>query len=212
MNWKNTIAATGIMLSAFFLLGYINSPELIIPNKPLSTFPKTIGQWEGVEKRFEAIIYEVLGVDDSFYADYTNANGKWINLYIGYYQSQREGETIHSPKNCMPGGGWNIIESTTVPLNIGGNPESRINIIKLVLQNGRQKQISYYWYHSRGRIISSEYLQKIYLVWDAVTRNRTDGSFVRLITPVDANESDTIAALEDFVRELFPILNQYIPS
>ncbi len=212
MNWKNTLAITIIMAATFGLLAHLSSPELIIPNKPFSTFPTKIGKWIGIEQRFDEKIYQVLGVDDSFYANYQSPDGKWINLYVGYYQSQREGELIHSPKNCMPGGGWNIIESKVVPLKIKETPSTQINIIKLVLQNGKNKQISYYWYQSRGRIISSEYLQKIYLVWDAITRNRTDGSFVRLIAPVSSDEKETLLVLEAFARELFPILQNYIPS
>ena len=212
MTWKNTLAAAIIMAATFGLLAYLSNPELIIPTKPFSTFPTRIGQWTGIEQRFDAEIYNILGVDDSFYATYQHPDNKWVNLYIGYYQSQREGELIHSPKNCMPGGGWNIVESKVVPLKIKENPSTQFNIIKLVLQNGSKKQISYYWYQSRGRIISSEYMQKIYLVWDAITRNRTDGSFVRLIAPVNKDEKETLAVLEAFALDLFPILKDYIPS
>ena len=210
MNWKNTIIAAAIMLASFFLLAYINQPELIVPNKPLKTFPTKIGKWTGVEEHFDDLVYQVLGVDDSFYANYRTNNGSWINLYIGFYQSQSEGELIHSPKNCMPGGGWNIIQSDIVPVKL--DEFRTIKIIKLVLQNGKQKQVSFYWYQSRGRIISSEYSQKIYLVWDAITRNRTDGSFVRLIAPVTSVENETDRVLEEFVRNLFPLLEEYIPS
>ena len=212
MTWKNTFTAVAIMAATFGLLTYLSNPEIIIPTKPFSTFPTRIDKWVGIEQRFDERIYQVLGVDDSFYADYQSPDGSWVNLYIGYYQSQREGDLIHSPKNCMPGGGWNIVESKVVPLNIKGNSSPPINIIKLVLQNGSKRQISYYWYQSRGRIISSEYLQKVYLVWDAITRNRTDGSFVRLIAPVNKDENETIAVLEEFTRNLFPILKDFIPS
>ena len=211
MNWKNTTIATSIMVLTFGLLTYLSNPEIIAAKKPLSTFPSQIGQWTGVEERFDEKIYQVLGVDDSFYANYRAPDEPGINLYVGFYESQREGELIHSPKNCMPGGGWNIIETAIEPLRL--DPASTEHkVIKLVLQKGKSKQISLYWYQSRGRIISSEYTQKIYLVWDAMTRNRTDGSFVRLIAPVTNSEEQTLVTLKKFARDLFPILQDYIPS
>jgi len=212
MSWKNTIIASLIMLFTFGLLSHLSRPEEIKPNKPFSTFPVQISDWTGKEDRFDDQVYKVLGVDDSFYADYRNAKGEYINLYIGFYQSQREGDMIHSPKNCMPGGGWNIIESKVVPVQLKAEASKKINVIKLVLQNGPNKQISYYWFQSRGRIISSEYLQKIYLVWDAITKNRTDDCFVRLITPVVASEEEATRSLEKFIQDIFPVLNEYIPS
>lgn len=212
MTWKNTIIATSIMVLTFGLLTYLSNPEIIKAKKSFSTFPSQIGQWNGVEERFDDKIYQVLGVDDSFYANYRAPGEPWINLYVGFYESQREGELIHSPKNCMPGGGWNIIETAIEPLQLNDPSSTEHKIIKLVLQKGPSKQISLYWYQSRGRIISSEYMQKIYLVWDAVTRNRTDGSFVRLIAPVESSEEKTLLMLKNFARELFPILAEHIPS
>jgi len=212
MTWKNTIITVAIMLSTFGLLTYLSHPEVIEVKKNFSTFPTQIKQWKGVEERFDEEIYQVLGVDDSFYANYKAPGKRWINLYIGFYQSQREGELIHSPKNCMPGGGWNITGVFIEPLKLNDSAGTNHNIIKLILEKGPQKQISLYWYQSRGRIISSEYMQKIYLVWDAVTRNRTDGSFVRLIAPVVDSEEQTLAMLKNFARDLFPILDEYIPS
>jgi EpsI family protein len=212
MTWKNTIIAAVIMLLTFGLLTYLSNPEIIAAKKPMSTFPSRIGDWTGQEERFDEKIYQVLGVDDSFYANYHAPAKPWINLYIGFYQSQREGELIHSPKNCMPGGGWNITQVAIEPLTLDDESGTAHKIIKLILEKGPQKQISLYWYQSRGRIISSEYMQKIYLVWDAVTRNRTDGSFVRLIAPVVDSEEETLAMLKTFARDLFPILDEYIPS
>lgn len=212
MLWKNTLTVSIIMIMAFGAQQYFSHAEKIIPNKPFSSFPTQIGQWRGEEEHFDAEVYKVLGADDSFYANYHDNQGRWINLFIGFYQSQSEGELIHSPKNCMPGGGWNILDSEIVPIKLKGSLDESIKVIKLVLQKGESRQISYYWYQSRGRIISSEYVQKIYLVWDSITRNRTDGAFVRLITPVNSSDKETTVILEKFIQDLFPILTNYIPS
>lgn len=194
-------------------LRYINHSEDVKPNKPFSTFPKEIGKWKGTEGRFDQNVYDALGVDDSFLANYQAPDRRYVQLYIGFYQSQREGDLIHSPKNCMPGGGWNIIDTSIEELNIPGNSPDKINVIKLDLSNGREKQVVLYWYQSRGRYISSEYWQKIYLVVDSITKKRTDGSFVRLITPViNGNEEKALTDLKDFARLLVPVLQEYLPS
>ena len=113
----------------------------------------------------------------------------------------------------MPGAGWNIVQIAIETVDgFDADPNER-KLIKLVLQKGAQKQIVLYWFQSRGRIIASEYLQKIYLVWDAITRQRTDGSFVRLIAPVQNGDGDSAwEDLKSFARLLDPVLNAYIPS
>jgi EpsI family protein len=187
--------------------------ENIHPNKPFSTFPKTIGKWIGREGRFAESTYEILGVDDSFLGNYTAPDGSQIQLYVGFHQSQREGDLIHSPKNCMPGSGWNITQTSLKELSMPNSNPGKIKVIKLLLEKSSQKQIVLYWFQSRGRFISSEYMQKIYLIIDAITRHRTDGAFVRLIAPVvNGNEDVSLKNLEDFFKLLMPILQDYIPS
>jgi len=194
-------------------LNYLSHAENIQPNKPFATFPKQIGEWVGIEARFDQKIYDILGVDDSILANYSTSNGRHVQLYVGFYQSQREGDLIHSPKHCMPGAGWNIIQTSLEKIAMPNTNPGEIKAIKLLLQNGPHRQIVLYWFQSRGRIISSEYMQKIYLVTDSITRRRTDGSFVRLISPViNGDEGKTLNTLKDFSVQLMPILNEYIPS
>jgi EpsI family protein len=132
---------------------------------------------------------------------------------VGFYQSQKEGDLIHSPKNCMPGSGWNILNTSIESVDVGqGGSVKNINVIKLILVKESQKQVVLYWFQSRGRIIASEYMQKIWLVIDSITKHRTDGSFVRLISPVVENEAKTLEILKGFTQEIYPFLNEYIPS
>ena len=111
----------------------------------------------------------------------------------------------------MPGSGWNITETSIVPVDMEKTGKN-IKVIKLLLQKGAQKQVVLYWFQSRGRIISSEYMQKIWLVIDSVTKHRTDGSFVRLISPVTIDEQTTVKLLKEFADKVYPILNEHIPS
>ncbi len=211
MNIKHTITACAIMALTLVLHNYVSQAEAVHSTTPLSTFPTQIGEWKGNTDRFDDKIYEVLGVDDSFLANYFGPDNRLIQLYVGFYGSQREGDIIHSPRNCMPGGGWNITRTTDKTLDIGDGGKATVR--QLLLEKGKQKQIVLYWFQSRGRIIASEYNQKIYLVLDAIFRNRTDGSFVRLITPVvDDDEETAAAAIERFGERLIPLLSNYIPS
>ncbi len=213
MSIKHTVIASVLMLFTAALLHIISQTENIYPNKPFRAFPKQIGSWQGEEHFFKDKIYAVLGVDDSFLANYRSAENHLVQLYIGFYQSQREGDLIHSPKNCMPGAGWNIIQTsieTVDGFDAAPNPRQ---LIKLVLQKGEHKQVVLYWFQSRGRIIASEYWQKIYLVWDAITRQRTDGAFVRLIAPVQNGDAERAwKDLKRFARLLDPVLREYLPS
>jgi len=194
-------------------LSYLSHGENIQPKKPFSTFPMKIGEWTGEEQRFDKRIYDILGVDDSALVNYRTPDGRQVQLYVGFYQSQREGDLIHSPKHCMPGAGWNIVATSLEDLIIPNHNPEKIKLIKLILKKGSQRQIVLYWFQSRGRIIASEYMQKIYLVIDSIIRHRTDGSFVRLITPVlDGDEEKALKNLKYFAKSLMPILHEYIPS
>ena len=213
MSFKHTLTASTLMLLTMLFLNYLSHSEDIHLNKSFSTFPKQIGEWVGKEERFDEKVYDILGVDDSYLSSYRRSDGRQVQFYIGFYQSQRQGDLIHSPKHCMPGAGWNIIKSHIEELIIPNTNPGKIKTIKLILQKGAQKQVVLYWFQSRGRIIDSEYMQKIYLVIDSIVRHRTDGSFVRLITPVSNDDEDkALNTLKDFAVQLMPILNEYIPS
>ena len=213
MSIRRTIIASILMILTMVCIRYLSHGEDIKPNKPFSAFPTKIGEWVGKEGRFDEKVYDILGVDDSILCSYLRPDGRQVQLYVGFYQSQREGDLIHSPKHCMPGAGWNIIHTSLEELTIPDTNPGKIKMIKLILEKGGQRQIVLYWFQSRGRFISSEYIQKLYLIIDSIIRHRTDGSFVRLIAPVmDGDEEKALQYLKDFARLLVPILKEYIPS
>jgi EpsI family protein len=212
MNYKRTLIACALMLLTMVSVRYLTHARDVEPTKPFSSFPKKIGEWIGKEERFDQRIVDVLGVDDSILFDYRRPDGRQVQLYVGYYHSQREGALIHSPKNCMPGAGWNIVHTSLEKLSLTSYNPDHIQVIKLILQKGSQRQVVLYWFQSRGRFIHSEYWQKIYLVIDSITRSRTDGSFVRLISSVTKDEQTTLETLKSFAKQVIPILNNYIPS
>ena len=213
MNPKQTLIAAAIMLITSTCIIFLNKSNDLPIKKSLSHFPVKIGDWQGTTSRFSEKVYEILGVDDSVLINYYNDDHDEIQLYIGYYQSQRQGDIIHSPKHCMPGSGWDIIETSLIPLSLKNQNGETIRVIKLILKKDFQLQAALYWFNSRGRVINSEYTQKMYLVWDSIIKHRTDGSLVRLLSPItDQNEKKTIKRLKQFAEQIIPILNEFIPS
>ncbi len=211
MTYTKTLTAVAILLIAAALTFFASQSERVPPKKPFSEFPLEIGPWKGVTSELEERVYNILGVEDYIMANFSKSSGEMVNLYIGYYQSQKEGDIIHSPKHCLPGAGWNITE-TSIEKVIPDKSGKSIKVIKLLLRKGSEKQIVLYWFQSRGRIISSEYMEKVWLVIDSITRHRTDGSFVRLITPVIKDETTAVNLLKEFAQQIFPSLNEHIPN
>lgn len=214
MSLKRSIVASCVMIFTLLCLSYINTAgKIVTPNRPLSTFPKQIGKWTGQEEHFDEKTYEILGVDDSFFCNYSTPDGRHLQIYIGFYQSQREGDLIHSPKHCMPGAGWNIVKTSSEEIALPNVNPGKIRAAKLLLEKGAQRQVLLYWFQSRGRFITSEYMQKIYLVVDAITKHRTDGSFIRLLCRVvDGQEEKASRDIRDFATLVLPLLQDYLPS
>jgi EpsI family protein len=151
-------------------------------------------------------IVRVLGVDDYVSRTYLNASGDPANLYIGYYNSQRQGDTIHSPQNCLPGAGWQPVSSERVTITAADRP---LTVNRYVVQKGMDRRIVMYWYQGRGRVIADEYVNKLMLMVDAARLRRTNGGLVRLIAPAtSANDS---AEEIRFIRALFPHLSPHLP-
>jgi len=177
-------------------------------------FPMTLGTWQGKQARLDGIYLDALKLDDYVLADYVDDGQNPVNLYVAYYDSQRKGESAHSPRSCIPGGGWQIKDLTRRSLEtitVNGAP---LKVNRVFIQNGDYKQLVYYWFQQRGRNITNEYLVKWYLFWDALTQNRTDGALVRLITSIGHGEDITRAddRLTDFAKTVTPPLLDYIPS
>jgi EpsI family protein len=141
-----------------------------------------------------------------------NAAGQPVSLYVGYYASQRQGDTIHSPQNCLPGAGWQPVEGGSAPLDVGGR---RLTVNRYVIQKGLDRQVVLYWYQGRGRVIANEYANKFWLMLDAARLHRSDGALVRVVAPVvrSANGSLTAAdgAAADFTRAVFSRLSTHLP-
>jgi exosortase D (VPLPA-CTERM-specific) len=188
--------------------------EIVPPRSDFSAFPMQFRDWSGRREYLAAEFTDALKFSDYVLADYVTASRAPVNLYVSYYDSQRKGESAHSPKVCLPGGGW-IIEDFGERAIPGLNNGGRAFVVnRAVMAQGNERQLVYYWFQQRGRIITGEYQVKWFLFWDALTRNRSDGSMVRLITPIPpgTSEAQADAGLEEFVRAVVPQLAPYIPG
>jgi EpsI family protein len=188
-----------------------------VPARPqgFATFPLRLGEWRGTERALDQVYIDVLKFDDYLLADYTRpGDAEPVQLYAAYYGSQRKGASVHSPRSCIPGGGWEITRMEQVTLRGAGPAGGDLPVNRVLIANGPYRQLVYYWFDQRGRRMTNEYHVKLMLFWDALTRNRTDGALVRVVTTLPPN-SDAAAAdrrLDDFVRAAYPRLVPLLPS
>jgi EpsI family protein len=183
------------------------------PSEPLTQFPAVIAGWTGSDQPIDQETLDVLGAGEFLQRVYSRgAQSEPISLFIGYFPTQRTGQTIHSPKHCLPGAGWVFESSKYVNLVDADGKSHRVG--EYVISNGDMRQFVIYWYQAHGRSVANEYMAKMYMVADAIRLNRTDGALVRVITPIAFNE-DTAAArrrAEAFTRQLAPSLPRFIPN
>lgn len=182
-----------------------------------SLFPMQLGQWQGRQNPpFSDRVLEVLGLDDYLSRGYFKGTRAYADLYVGYWSSQRQGDTMHSPQNCLPAAGWEPVKQSLLTIPDPRNPSAQITVNRYLIQKGLDRQLVLYWYQGRGRIIGSEYWSKIYLVIDAARLNRTDAAIVRVVVPVLGPTTDDEAAAEqdaiDFVNAFMPQLGQFLPD
>lgn len=135
-----------------------------------------------------------------------------ITLYIGYFEVQREGKGVHSPRQCLPGAGWSIIKQSEHQISMKNHNPVKVPINLHLMGKGNQRQLYLWWYHGRGRIYANEYMNKLYIIWDAITKRRTDGALVRVNMPVTSNLDKTLETQIEFVNLFTPMLAEYIPG
>lgn len=211
---KVTITVLLLIFGTWFILQNGSSVTAVPIQQSLASFPKTIGEWQMIHSSQSAEdVIEMLGVDDEIYYTYQNHEGKLITLYVGYYSAVGVSGSYHSPKNCLPGGGWGIDKINPYTLGIGIEGESKSVISEMLIRSGEQYQIVLYWYQNRGRIIGSEYWEKVYLVLDALRMKRRDGTFVRIMSTVPGDDiAKTSQEAGLFAEQVMKTLESYLPG
>jgi EpsI family protein len=190
--------------------GWFTSPraEVTVERTPLAGLPLQIDDWKGGDAPpFEDDVVSQLGVDEYVNRVYVGL-GTMAGLYVGYYTSQRQGDTIHSPQNCLPGAGWYPIASDTGTIPTGS---AMVRVNRYVIQKGADRQVALYWYQGRGRVVANEYANKALLMWDAARLHRTNAGWVRILIPVTGTVDDASAAARQFATVLLPRLTEHLP-
>jgi len=189
--------------------------DIIPQRKEFLNFPVQLGTWRGRNDYLTKNYLDELKLTDYVIMDFFNPNVRGrVNFYSAYYQSQRKGVGVHSPRSCIPGAGWQItlFEQKDFPdLNAEGHP---LQVDRAIIEKGENRQLVYFWFEQRGRIITNELMAKWYIFYDAIAMNRTDGALVRLVTDIDTTE-DIAAAdqrLQSFMQVLLPQLPTYLPG
>lgn len=185
--------------------------EQPVQRTPLSSLPRHIGTWRlAAEPALDRSVIDVLGVTDYTNRVYAGETGVPVSLYVGYYASQRQGDTIHSPQNCLPGAGWEPVSSRQTVIEAAG---VRAPVNEYVVQKGLDRQVVLYWYEGRGHIFANEYVNKFWLMLDAARLHRSNGSLVRVIAPAASSNELSRAGLaaHQFAAALLPQLPAFLP-
>lgn len=212
--WQPQSIVVIVLLTGTLILGNgIDFREATPIKKALAIFPLDVGPWHGTRVFLEQDMVNSLHLSDYTMVNYVDSEGKVINLYIAYYQSQRKGESIHSPETCLPGNGWIFTNAGLTGFEVPGIGE-KLEVNRALIEKLSDKQVAYYWFPLRGRILHSLWQIKFFNFWDAISIQRTDGALVRLITPLspyeDAQQGDK--RLQEFTRKIFPNLGDFLPG
>ena len=210
-NFRFWLLLIVLLLGGAIINVWENAGEAKVSRKSLKEFPTQIGSWrqQGDDVRFDDETEKVLRADDYVSRNF-QSNGRVASLYVGYYATQRNGATYHSPLNCLPGSGWVMSDGGRMTITPAGAPAFRAN--RYVIQNGNQRALMIYWYQGRGNAVASEYWAKIYTVLDSVRRRRSDGALVRVMTPLGNLPADAEKSAIELAAEAARELPAFVPN
>jgi EpsI family protein len=200
------------LFSQAALLYSFSRREPIPVTRPLNEFPPVVGDWTKLQDGVvDKETLDVLQADDVLSREYVRHNGDHGSIFVAMFRSQRNGKAPHSPKNCMPGGGWVQQNSAVMRITVPGE-STPIESNRYIVSKGDVKALVLYWYQSRQRSVASEYWAKYYVIKDAIRYNRTDTSLIRVITMFTGDhEQQAQDAAVDLVRASYPTLLTYLP-
>lgn len=216
MNQSNlrTLVVTVLLAACGLFLQFRGRMENVPQGEHLDQLPKELNGWTGTDLAISNDVLEVLGAGHFLSRAYFDKSRSDVpvGLFVAYFPSQRTGETMHSPRNCLPGSGWEFTESRRTQVRVPNVPPISAN--EYVIAKGAEKQLVLYWYQAHGRGIASEYWAKFYLVADAIRLNRTDGAMIRITTPFFAGEgiSEPRRRANEFAADLVPQFSRFIPN
>ena len=217
-----TLVAVAFVVLNFYTYNYLASNAIYPERKSFDTFPLEFGEWAcSKPQEISDAVRENLGVTDYLVCRFARPQDVvGVEVYIGYHASQVREEgggagenSIHPPAHCLPGSGWDIIDNRTVPISAPGIPQQNASVKRLVIAKGNARQLVYYWYQSRGRVISEDWQKILFVGLDRALQSRTDGSLIRFTVPIVGNDEATAeSAFQDLAPRILTLLPDYVPE
>jgi EpsI family protein len=213
-NCTQRFIFAAVLLAAAATYLYAHADTEVFPSRlELQKFPEQLGGLTSIDLPIDQDTLDKLGHGDFLNRAYLDpAKSPPIYLFIAYYPSQRAGDSPHSPQNCLPGSGWTPVQNQRILLAMPGHQPFPVN--RYLIAKGDSRQLVLYWFWAHDRGIASEWWAKYYLVKDSIQMNRSDGSLVRITTPMYRGESADAAQqrILPFVDNVFPLLNTFVPE
>lgn len=211
-DWRRW-APGGMLAVGCLLLLSVNRQHTMPLARPLGEIPRSLLGREALDRTISEAEQRVAGMDDYLLRWYVVPGDSVADFstYVGYYERQSQGETIHSPKNCLPGAGWEVLEAGDRPVDVAGAP---VTVNRYLLSNAGERALVYYWYQGRGRVAANEYRVKWDLLRDSALRGRSEEALVRIVVPLTGRmplaRADSVAAAA--AGELIPAVHGVLPG
>ena len=214
---RRLLVVAACCIAGALYLARASSAEEVPPRESLVSMPMLIDGWKGTrDPDFTPEVLKVLGVDDYTVRTYSRGATLPVGLYVGYHSSQRQGDTIHSPLNCLPGSGWQpmSVGRAQVLVRDAAGSERPIEVNRVLIAKGLDRNLVFYWYQSHRRVVASEYWGKVYTVLDSIRYHRTDAALIRLVVPIPEANMEGLADTtgREFMQALFPLLGRHLPT
>ena len=213
--------ALAILGANLYVFWYLGTDEIVPERKAFAAFPDELERWRCLRREtLEDDVIDNLGVTDYISCGfYGSTPQEAAHLYVGYHERQTrdresgKAQAIHPPEHCLPGSGWDIIDSSIVPLGFGEGAEPRGEAKRFIIAKGNSRSLVYFWYHSRGRVIARSHEKILYMFLDRAFRGRSDGSLVRFTVPIpNGNVEQAEAVFQRFAGRVTPELDAYVPN
>ena len=211
----STTVSIVILVMAILLTFILDKrPETIPDRKSFAVFPLEVSEWRGKHEVLEQIYIDKLKLTDYALITYKSGNHLPISFYSAYYESQRKESTTHSPKSCIPGGGWLIQDNKSIELKGVTISSQPLRVNRLLIEKEGESQLVYYWFKQRDRLVTNEQMIKWYFFVDSIQKQRTDGALIRLTTLIPKGGSIDKAdkRLSQFINELSTVIPEYVPD
>lgn len=197
------MAATGALM---FMLSDLKSPQA----RPFTEFPVAHEGWRMYsQSSFSKGVLDLLRPTDYLARTYLDAEGRRVDVYIGYHDGGKGTGEIHSPKQCLPGGGWSRLSEERITLDASGRT---VHLVKAVYQKGDTKEYFLYWYQVKGRPLSDEYSLKFSQVWNSIFHRSREAAFIRVSVPFDADGERAFGSGLAFIKAFYPVIEDLLPK